>query len=305
LTVTFAKRSRSRRRNSSNPSPWKTLTRKTPPGFSTCSARSSASSARYIAFGWSMASMPLILGAMSDITRSTRWPVASRRRPRGSSSVKSPCRNSTPSMGSMSRMSSAMIRPLPFSLRAQYWLQPPGAAPRSTMVMPGRISLSFWSISSSLNTARERQPSACARRTYSSEKCSSSQRALLLERFAIPIAVLVYAPVCRRRIESIMTNPKLNEKQRKFLRGLAHDLNVVVQTGAAGLSEAVLAEIDGALTAHELIKVRFIAAERSDRDAMVEHCCEQLDALLIQRVGHVATLFRHNAKKPKIELPKK
>lgn len=102
-----------------------------------------------------------------------------------------------------------------------------------------------------------------------------------------------------------MTNPKLNEKQRKFLRGLAHDLNVVVQTGAAGLSEAVLAEIDGALTAHELIKVRFIAAERSDRDATVEHCCEQLDALLIQRVGHVATLFRRNAKKPKIELPKK
>lgn len=102
-----------------------------------------------------------------------------------------------------------------------------------------------------------------------------------------------------------MTNPKLNEKQRKHLRGLAHELNVVVQTGAAGLTDAVLAEIDAALAAHELVKVRFLAGERTERDAMIDSTCEKLDALLIQRVGHVATLFRRNPKKPKIELPKK
>lgn len=102
-----------------------------------------------------------------------------------------------------------------------------------------------------------------------------------------------------------MTNPKLNEKQRKHLKGLAHDLNTVVQTGANGLTDAVLAEIDVALTAHELIKVRFLAAERADRDAMIEETCDRLDALFIQRVGHVATLFRRNPQKPKIELPKK
>lgn len=102
-----------------------------------------------------------------------------------------------------------------------------------------------------------------------------------------------------------MTNPKLNDKQRKYLRGLAHDLNVVLQTGSAGLTEAVLAEIDVALTAHELIKVRFNASEREERDAMIEDTCEKLDALFIQRVGHVATLFRRNPNKAKIELPKK
>lgn len=102
-----------------------------------------------------------------------------------------------------------------------------------------------------------------------------------------------------------MTNPKLNDKQRKYLRGLAHDLNVVLQTGSAGLTEAVLAEIDVALTAHELIKVRFNAGERDERDAMIEETCDKLDALFIQRVGHVATLFRRNPNKAKIELPKK
>ncbi|MBW3566993.1 MAG: ribosome assembly RNA-binding protein YhbY [Proteobacteria bacterium] len=102
-----------------------------------------------------------------------------------------------------------------------------------------------------------------------------------------------------------MTNPKLNDKQRKFLRGLAHDLNVILQTGSSGLTDAVIAEIDVALKAHELIKVRFLASERADRDAMIEETCTRLDALFIQRVGHVATLFRRNPDKPKIELPKK
>lgn len=102
-----------------------------------------------------------------------------------------------------------------------------------------------------------------------------------------------------------MTNPKLNEKQRKYLRTLAHDRNVIVQTGANGLTEAVMKEIDMALTAHELVKVKVLAADRSDRDAMIDRIADELDALLIQRVGHVATLFRRNPDKAKIELPKK
>src|SRR5690606_29813559 len=259
-TFTRSKRARNWARNSSNPSPWKTLTRNAPPGFRIFTARSSASSARYIALGWSTASMPLMLGAMSDITRSARSaPSVASSRSSGSSSVKSPCRNSTPSSGSISRISSATMRPRAPSLCAAYWLQPPGAAPRSTTVMPGRSRRSFASISSSLNTARERRPSACARFTYSSAKCSPSQRELLFDRFAIFDRVLGYAPVFDPA--ATVTNPKLNDRQRKHLRGLAHDLNVVVQTGAAGLTDAVLAEIDAALSAHELIKVRFVAGE--------------------------------------------
>jgi RNA-binding protein len=102
-----------------------------------------------------------------------------------------------------------------------------------------------------------------------------------------------------------MTNPKLNDSQRKHLRGLAHDRKVIVQTGAKGLTDAVMKEIDEALRVHELVKVKVLAGERADRDAMVEQICEKLDALLIQRVGHIATLFRRNPDGAKIELPKK
>ena len=48
----------------------------------------------------------------------------------------------------------------------------------------------------------------------------------------------------------------VNDKQRRYLKGLAHPLKPVVMVGNAGLSEAVLAEIENALAYHELIKVR-------------------------------------------------
>lgn len=102
-----------------------------------------------------------------------------------------------------------------------------------------------------------------------------------------------------------MTNPILTDKQRKFLKGLAHDRKVIVQTGANGLTEPVMKEIDAALTAHELVKVKVLADDRDDRGAMVDRICTELGAILIQRIGHVATVFRRNPDGAKIELPKK
>lgn len=97
---------------------------------------------------------------------------------------------------------------------------------------------------------------------------------------------------------------KLTEKQKRFLKSQAHHLKVVVQSGAAGLTPAVLAEIDSALTAHELLKVRLVAEEREDRQAMIDEICRATGAEAIQRVGHVATFYRRHPDKPRIQLPK-
>ena len=48
----------------------------------------------------------------------------------------------------------------------------------------------------------------------------------------------------------------LTPLERKALKAKAHKLEPVVQIGAKGLTEEVIAEIDRALKAHELIKVR-------------------------------------------------
>ncbi|MCP1726991.1 RNA-binding protein [Natronospira proteinivora] len=99
------------------------------------------------------------------------------------------------------------------------------------------------------------------------------------------------------------TIAQLNEAQKKHLKRLAHHRKPIVQTGANGLSDAVLAEVERALHDHELIKVRLVAGDRTERSAMIGEVCERTRSALVQRIGHVAVLFRANPDKPVIELP--
>lgn len=94
----------------------------------------------------------------------------------------------------------------------------------------------------------------------------------------------------------------ITDKQKRHLRSLAHALKPVVMTGNAGLSEAVLRELDIALAHHELIKVRVNAGDRDERRAMTASMCTQAGAVLVQEIGHIAVLYRP-ADKPKIVLP--
>ena len=94
----------------------------------------------------------------------------------------------------------------------------------------------------------------------------------------------------------------LTQAQRRHLRKLAHHLKPVVIVGSAGLTEGVLAEIDSALAHHELVKVRVNAADRDERQAMIERIAENTGADWVLSIGHVAAFYRA-AEKPKIVLP--
>lgn len=83
----------------------------------------------------------------------------------------------------------------------------------------------------------------------------------------------------------------LSAGRRRELKRQAHHLNVIVTVGAAGLSEPVLAEMDRALTDHELVKVK-LAGDRDERRTMVDTACQRLGAACVQTIGHTATLFR-------------
>ena len=95
----------------------------------------------------------------------------------------------------------------------------------------------------------------------------------------------------------------LSSKQQRHLRSLAHHLRPVVMIGQHGLKESVFVEVDGALSAHELIKIRVAADHRDDRLEMIDRLCAETGAELVQRIGHTAVLFRRNDEKPRIELP--
>ncbi|MET0116921.1 MAG: ribosome assembly RNA-binding protein YhbY [Sedimenticola sp.] len=96
----------------------------------------------------------------------------------------------------------------------------------------------------------------------------------------------------------------LSNPQKRHLKGLAHSLKPVVMVGQHGLTEGVFNELEIALEVHELVKVRISAGDRDERDEMLAVLVEKSSAELVQRIGNIAVLYRHNPKKPKIVLPK-
>lgn len=94
----------------------------------------------------------------------------------------------------------------------------------------------------------------------------------------------------------------LSETQRRHLKKLAHHLKPVVIVGNAGLTENVLAEIDNALTHHELIKVRINAADKTERQSLIDKISELTDSGWVTSIGHIAAFYRA-AEKPKLVLP--
>lgn len=95
----------------------------------------------------------------------------------------------------------------------------------------------------------------------------------------------------------------LTTKQKQYLKGLAHNLKPVVMLGANGLTEGVVAEIDNAISHHELIKVKIAGAERETKQLIIDAIVRETNSAAVQLIGHTLVLYRP-AKEPAIRLPK-
>ena len=84
----------------------------------------------------------------------------------------------------------------------------------------------------------------------------------------------------------------LTSAQRQALKARAHGLRPVVLLGAAGLTEKVLREIDRALAAHALIKIKVPNDDRSERTVIAADVAERLSAANVQSIGKMIVLFR-------------
>jgi RNA-binding protein len=89
-----------------------------------------------------------------------------------------------------------------------------------------------------------------------------------------------------------MAEIQLTPKERQALKALAHGLKPVVLLGSAGLSPAVVKEIDRALVAHELIKVKVPGDDRAEREELFASLAEDLSAARVQAIGKLLVLFR-------------
>lgn len=96
----------------------------------------------------------------------------------------------------------------------------------------------------------------------------------------------------------------LSSSQKRYLRSLAHDLHPVILMGAKGATEAVVKELDLALSHHELVKVKLSGGDKEEREAQIQILLEGTAAEPVQQIGHVVVLFRRNEDDPRLALPR-
>src|SRR5689334_23151287 len=85
---------------------------------------------------------------------------------------------------------------------------------------------------------------------------------------------------------------QLTPAQRKAKRAEAHHLDPVVTVGSGGATDAVVRELDAALAAHGLVKVRVGLDDRAARDALLEQLADRLGAAPVQHIGKLLVLWR-------------
>ena len=116
----------------------------------------------------------------------------------------------------------------------------------------------------------------------------------------------IFDKICLSRFyrERIVGDYKMKEIDRKQLKQQAHQLNPVVMIGQHGLTPAVHLEIERALLAHELIKIKINISDRETRQSIIAEICKEREAHLIQAIGKVAVIYREKPEKEKVVIKK-
>ena len=96
-----------------------------------------------------------------------------------------------------------------------------------------------------------------------------------------------------------MPQIELTPAQRREHRAEAHHLDPVVLIGGDGLTPAVQKEVDAALNAHGLIKVRVFNDDCAAREQIYQQLADQLGAAPIQHIGKLLVLWRPMPEKAK------
>jgi RNA-binding protein len=96
----------------------------------------------------------------------------------------------------------------------------------------------------------------------------------------------------------------ITTKQRAQLRALANPLEVILQVGKGGIIDTLVKQVDDALTARELIKIKVLENAPVNAREVAQELAEKTGADVVQVIGMKVSLYRRNNKEPKIVLVK-
>lgn len=84
----------------------------------------------------------------------------------------------------------------------------------------------------------------------------------------------------------------LTGAQKTYLRGLGQRLDPTLKVGKSGLTSDFFKELQRALNASELVKLRFLGADRDERATLCEQIADEGRCVCVGAVGHIALFFR-------------
>lgn len=96
----------------------------------------------------------------------------------------------------------------------------------------------------------------------------------------------------------------LTGKQKRFLRGLAHNLDPIFQVGKGGVNEHLYIHVSEALERRELIKVSILNNNLDDPKEISEEVAKGAGAELVQLIGRTIILYKESRNYKQIELPR-
>lgn len=96
----------------------------------------------------------------------------------------------------------------------------------------------------------------------------------------------------------------MNSKQRAYLRSLSNQINPIFQVGKQGISDNLIKQLNDALKARELIKIKVLENVEAPVKDIAEEISLQTDSIIVQIMGNIITLYKRNKEKTKIVFPK-
>src|SRR5207237_3950513 len=102
------------------------------------------------------------------------------------------------------------------------------------------------------------------------------------------------------------TNPKKRSlmpsgKLRHSLRGYGHALSVIVQVGKAGVTHALVRQVNDALAIHELIKIKVGSESPADRFQVAGRLAQEPGVEVVQILGRMILLYKRHPQEPRYE----
>ncbi len=94
----------------------------------------------------------------------------------------------------------------------------------------------------------------------------------------------------------------LTSKERAKLRALANPMETILQVGKGGIGEQLISQVNDALRARELIKMRVLETAPGFPAEIAHALAEQTSSEVVQVIGTRFVLYRKNPKDPKIVL---